>query len=497
LLISLISFFTFSSPSILLLWQRWTEDESYYVHGPVAMLGFVWLASKELRLIFFRQWALTLSKYIAIIFFLIATIYFQIQRLHLGEYLGLTAILAIWIWGVWGWETLKRLRWAFWFLLLSIPIPSFCLVHISFFLRQLSVSIVVAILKMLPMSVEQDGNLINFGAHWVRVADACSGLRTLITVIAACSLLAYFEQDFKKRLMFFLLAFPMAIFSNVLRILIVCLGIGLGQGELFLGTLHEIIGWFSLALVWILSSFLVGKIPEQNDSNKKVDCLVSQLEPGLSKRMRDSVLMSILFLGSFGFVSQSRVEASLNVESTVEDFARVPSQTSLLPVGSISHLGPWQGEELEISEVEYRILGSRNLRYREFERVGFESKLYFFELNSALNQSVTHPPEISLVSEGYETQVTESVLLHGQKKSWQGRRTVYTGVNNGLLVYHWYIINEYATDSYLDSQFRSLLALLGGKTIQTAMKRVSIELPQEEFQIKDFDREVLSFIGNL
>ena len=464
---ALVSFLVFAGPSLLSLWGRWIEADSYYIHGPFALLAFIWLCFKNLRGFEFvkTNWLLAC---VAPTLLTVATIYFQVQHIHFGEYLGLSLIFISGVASLWGKEGTMRLRWALWFLLLALPVPNFWLVHLSFFLRQTSVFFVVNILKLTPLLIQQDGNLIQFGSHWVRVADACSGLRTLITVITMCSALAYLEVSPKKRRVYFFLAVPTAIFGNVLRILLVCLGVGMGWGKLTLGILHEPIGWFSLALIIVLIFFVMGMVQDK----KRYATPAIKLErfpcfPGFYPPL----YLVVLFISSL-LISQHEGHR----------YGRDSKMSAKItyPVGGASSMGSWQGKDLPLSETDYRILASRDLRYRSFSRPGLNQELYYFEMNSPLNQSATHPPEISLVSEGYETESSETVTLHGTQGDWSAHRTVYHGKNNGLLIYHWYSVNEFRTDGYLYQQLWSFFELMTGHPFHASMRRISFTLPQGE-----------------
>lgn len=454
------------------------ETDSYYAHGPIAALAFILLCFVNLRSIK-KQPSKPAIPVMLLCLFVLATFYFQVQRIHFGEYLGLSAIAACGIALFWGVESLQRLRWAFWFLFLALPVPSFWLVHLSFYLRQVAVVLVVAVMKLTPLVIRQDGNVIQYGSHWVRVADACSGLRTLITVVAMCSGLAFFESSARKRVLYFSLAVPIAILGNTLRILLMALGMGAGYEKQTLGSWHEAIGWLALALVIGAIFFIVGKIPEEKMKHQDERDVVIVPMPRPVPRWAPLFLIFI-------FASAAGLKLSESKAATVD------AVTTHLE-GERSFISHWIGTDLGQPEEVYRILGTNDLRYRAFRRARSKMKLYYFEMNSPVNQSATHPPEISLISEGYEVAESKPILFG----KWQARRSLFKGKRNDLLVVHWFAVNGYRTDSYLAHQARSLFELLRGRQLHSSMRKVSIEIPHSEKRTKEADEEIRRFVEAL
>ncbi|MBL7068997.1 MAG: EpsI family protein [Candidatus Omnitrophica bacterium] len=92
--------------------------------------------------------------------------------------------------------------------------------------------------------------------------------------------------------------------------------------------------------------------------------------------------LSITSVFSFGLYSRQR-EAVDSVE--IKDFPHT--------------IRDWEGEDLDITENEYRILETRNLIVREYKN-DRDEKIYLFIIYSETNRSVFHPPEVCLIGSG-------------------------------------------------------------------------------------------------
>jgi exosortase len=101
----------------------------------------------------------------------------------------------------------------------------------------------------------------------MEVAEACSGIRSLFSLLALGALYAYFTQPNKiKAVILFLSTIPIAIAGNVFRITVTALGAHLVSIEFAEGPLHEISGMivfvFSLLLLLTFGAILKWKKPE-------------------------------------------------------------------------------------------------------------------------------------------------------------------------------------------------------------------------------------------
>jgi exosortase len=81
-----------------------------------------------------------------------------------------------------GWQLLKELRFALLVLLLAIPIPAIVFNEITFPLQILASKLASALLPLFNVPVLREGNVIELPAMKLEVAEACSGIRSLMSL---------------------------------------------------------------------------------------------------------------------------------------------------------------------------------------------------------------------------------------------------------------------------------------------------------------------------
>ena len=88
------------------------------------------------------------------------------------------------VWTCWGWRMLWTLRFPMLFLLFMVPLPGVLLISISFKMKMMAATLATHALHLMQIPAEQAGSTINVPGVSVVVDDTCSGLRSLISLIA-------------------------------------------------------------------------------------------------------------------------------------------------------------------------------------------------------------------------------------------------------------------------------------------------------------------------
>jgi exosortase len=118
-----------------------------------------------------------------------------------------------------GWEHFKVLLFPVCFLIFMIPIPSILLGKITFPMQLFASKVATSSLQALSIPVLREGNVIHLSHTSLEVAEACSGIRSLISLLALGVIFAYFSQRaFWKRAALVIACFPIAILVNALRV---------------------------------------------------------------------------------------------------------------------------------------------------------------------------------------------------------------------------------------------------------------------------------------
>jgi len=159
-----------------------------------------------------------------------------------------------------GWELLKELRFVLLVLLLAIPIPAIIFNEITIPLQILASKMASALLPLFGVPVLREGNVIELPAMKLEVAEACSGIRSLMSLFTLSIFYGYFlEKRFMRRAVLALASIPIAIAANAVRILGTGLCVQYWDPEKAMGFFHEFSGWV-MFLVSLGCLFMVHRI---------------------------------------------------------------------------------------------------------------------------------------------------------------------------------------------------------------------------------------------
>jgi exosortase len=154
------------------------------------------------------------------------------------------------IWTLAGRSMLRELRFPLLVLLLAIPFPAVVYNQITFPLQIFASKMASAALPLFGVPVLRDGNIIQLPSMRLEVAEACSGIRSLMSLFTAAIFYGYFlERSPRRRVILALAALPIAVFANGVRILGTGLAVQYWDPEKAMGFFHEFSGW----LIFVVS----------------------------------------------------------------------------------------------------------------------------------------------------------------------------------------------------------------------------------------------------
>jgi exosortase len=161
------------------------------------------------------------------------------------EGLAVVAAVAAGVLLWWGPDRLRALRFPIGFLLFMVPPPEALLLPLIAWLRLLVSNVAVGLLHSLRIPVAQQGNVLRLpSGESLFVADACSGVTSLITLLPLAVLLAYsVERSPARRLLLVSSVVPIALGGNLLRVVLtVIAAMGFGVARATESALHETAG---------------------------------------------------------------------------------------------------------------------------------------------------------------------------------------------------------------------------------------------------------------
>jgi exosortase len=150
------------------------------------------------------------------------------------------------------------------YLLFMIPLPYIIYDAAAFPLKLFITKVSVGVLNSIGVTVLREGNIIMFPDITLEVADACSGMRSLMSLLALGVAYAFIShKSAVKRGIIIFSAIPIAIFTNSLRVILTGILAQHWGAKVAEGFFHEFAGLavfaFAMALLIAVGVALRGK----------------------------------------------------------------------------------------------------------------------------------------------------------------------------------------------------------------------------------------------
>jgi exosortase len=152
-----------------------------------------------------------------------------------------------------GWARLKVMAFPIAFLLLMIPVPAVIFNPITFPLQLLSSRFGEWTLSACQVPVLREGNVIQMANTSLEVAEACSGIRSLISLLTLGIVYGYFiEPRIWLRMALALSTVPIAIVANAIRVSGTGLAAHFYGAEAAEGFFHTFSGWLVFIVAFVM-----------------------------------------------------------------------------------------------------------------------------------------------------------------------------------------------------------------------------------------------------
>jgi exosortase len=242
-------------PFVLRMASQWWQDPNY-THGffvPVFSLFLLWERRAKLaRLRINPSWSGLAILVFALMTLIVGTIKsgFFLYRVSVLLFVaGMVVFLA-------GWKHLAAISFPLAFLFLMIPSPTLT-EQITFPLQIIASKTASFLLMLAGVPAIREGNIILLPSAQLEVAEACSGIRSLFSLLTLTIVYGYLaETKIGVRVLLSFMAVPISVFANALRIAFTGLMVEGWGVERAQGTIHALSGWFvfvaSLALVFLI-----------------------------------------------------------------------------------------------------------------------------------------------------------------------------------------------------------------------------------------------------
>jgi exosortase len=170
-----------------------------------------------------------------------------------------------------GWRALKVLAFPLAFLLLMIPIPAIIFNQIAFPLQLVASQFGEVVLSASGIPVLREGNVIVLAHTSLEVAEACSGIRSLISLLALGIVYGYFTDPRNGvRVLLAVATIPIAIVTNGARVAGTGIAAHYYGPEAAEGFFHTFSGWLVFAaaflLLFLTTTILLKVLPQPRRS---------------------------------------------------------------------------------------------------------------------------------------------------------------------------------------------------------------------------------------
>ncbi len=196
-----------------------------------------------------------------------------IMGIAAGEYFVTRVSLVMQLTGIGlaylGLANFRRVWFAFLFLLFMIPIPAVVYYQATLPMQLAATKLTAFLLQIVGVQSIRQGHIIHLEGYSLEVIEACSGLRSLVTLLALSSLHAWqYMPGTVRSVLLVLAAIPIAMMANVIRIFVTAVGAHSISKEMAESFLHEISGLlvFVSAIVMLLITGVILKWTARNTS---------------------------------------------------------------------------------------------------------------------------------------------------------------------------------------------------------------------------------------
>ncbi|MFH1778858.1 MAG: exosortase/archaeosortase family protein [Candidatus Omnitrophota bacterium] len=247
-------------PTFLWMKARFLEADSYYSHGflvPLVFLFLIWTKREDLKKSKIAPLNVGLFLLIpALLLHLIA------YRWGINFVSGFSFIIALFglLLYLFGREVTRHLAFALCFLVFMVPLPQVMIIHISFKMKIFAAQVATSVINLMGIQAVRDGSKVILPNTALTIGDPCSGLRSLISLTALGALYAYLAKLSRfRRIVLFLVSIPLALLANIIRIVLLLIVAFVYGSKVATGKFHDISG-ILLFVIALTGLIIAGRI---------------------------------------------------------------------------------------------------------------------------------------------------------------------------------------------------------------------------------------------
>jgi exosortase len=165
---------------------------------------------------------------------------------------------------VWGWNHLRLIAFPLTLVALAVPLPAILLNQITFPLQLVASRLGEGVIAVAGVPVLREGNLLILADTALEVAEACSGIRSLVSLVTVAVVAAYFRGGSRAGgAALVMMSVPIAVIANAARVAGTGLAAHVWGPEVADGFFHTFSGWVVFivaACLLVLSERVVARL---------------------------------------------------------------------------------------------------------------------------------------------------------------------------------------------------------------------------------------------
>jgi len=438
---------------------QWIHDPNFS-HGffvPAFSLYVLWQGRKELKSVASSpSWAGLPLVLVALVMLVLGVLGVELFTSRVSLLIlaaGLIILLS-------GWKLFRAVLFPWAVLFLMIPLPTLIQQKFTFPLQMLASQLSTSMLEMVGVPVLREGNVIVLAAMPLEVAEACSGIRSLLSLVTLSIIYGYLmEKRIWVRVVLACAAVPIAVFANSFRIFGTGLLVQYWDPELAQGFFHEFQGWLvfvvSLVLLFALHRLinLIWKSPKENTTPRPaVGTSCSSADPS------DAVPSSTTWSPRFVIAVLLMLAAATVLQAYSQDEVFPPRE----PLSGIpAEIDSWKGADETLDQPTLDILGHPEYLLRTYVNADQSQpwiSLFIPYYPSQKSGDTIHSPNHCLPGAGWIPSHRQVIKLKTADGTlFPANRYVVTKEGERQLVIYWFqahgreVASDYSAKYYLIS----------------------------------------------
>ncbi len=204
-------------PVLMILINVWNTNDDYS-HGFFVIPIFIYMLWQKRDMLSEAQANPTWFGMLLLLIGILLYCFCYAIKFHTMGYISIIIIVFSMVLYLSGFRIAGQLLFPILFLAFMFPIPSSYYIKLTSPLKLFISNVSAVSINFVGISVYQEGNLLYFANTQLEVAEACSGIRSLLSYTMLGCIFSFFCSTLPRKIILIFSAFPLAILVNIIRV---------------------------------------------------------------------------------------------------------------------------------------------------------------------------------------------------------------------------------------------------------------------------------------